>query len=62
MMTEELTYQQLVERYGTQMAYGILLSVEQSARLVSRTDTYMDEETRLRRALQYLDPSNDRAA
>jgi hypothetical protein len=62
MATEDVTYKELVERYGAEMAYGILLSVEQSARLMTRTDTYIDEETRLRRALQYLDPSNDYAA
>ncbi len=48
-----ITYQELVDRWGRELAFDILLTVEKSAK--TRSDViYLDEEKRFARALQAL--------
>ncbi|MGB4100563.1 MAG: hypothetical protein WBK91_01450 [Alphaproteobacteria bacterium] len=49
-----MTYQDLVRRYGPEMAFDLLLTIEKTAK-VRDTIATMDEENRLKRALDALD-------
>jgi hypothetical protein len=48
-----VTYQELVDRYGHKMAFGLLLSLENSAKIRDDT-TSVDEEMRLKRVLEAM--------
>lgn len=49
-----LTYQDLTNRYGTDMAFDLLLIIEKMAKIKASMDD-ADEEARLFRALHALD-------
>lgn len=49
-----MTYNELVLRYGRNMAFDLLITIEKMARIRDRM-TALDEETRLKRALDELD-------
>lgn len=54
---KNVTYHDLVARYGSPAAYDLLLSVEKLAQI--RNDiSHCDEETRFRRALDALNDIN----
>jgi len=54
---ENITYNDLVKRYGHDMAFNLLLSVEKLAKIKNDIAT-LDEETRFQRALDALDETN----
>lgn len=56
-----LTYQDLVTRYGTTAAYGILLTVEKVAR-IKNSIADIDEESRLQKALTAINSNSEPAA
>ena len=50
---EPLTYDDLVQRFGSEMAFDFLLTVEKLAK-VKDNDSTFDEEARLMKALEAL--------
>lgn len=56
-----VTYKELVERFGRPVAYGLLLSLERSANIRSNI-IYLDEEKRLELILNAFNQNNINAA
>lgn len=56
-----ITYNDIVERYGNDMAYSLLLTVERMAKIRDNIDL-CNEEARFLRALEALNDVNDFAA
>ncbi len=52
-MTQHITYSELLDRYGNELAYDLLITVEKSANIKSQ-DIHMYETSRLQRALEAL--------
>jgi len=50
----EVTYSSLINRYGEHMAYDMLITFEKTAK-IKQEHLYLDEESRLQRALAALD-------
>ncbi|MEJ0061880.1 MAG: hypothetical protein WDO70_01400 [Alphaproteobacteria bacterium] len=48
-----MTYKNLVDRYGQDMAFDLLITIEKMAKI--RDSITLDEEERLQRALAVLD-------
>jgi hypothetical protein len=57
----DITYREMVARYGDKIAYGLLLTIEQSAGLHGGLAA-ADEEARLRRALRLMNETQARCA
>ncbi|MEJ0063928.1 MAG: hypothetical protein WDO70_12260 [Alphaproteobacteria bacterium] len=49
-----MTYKELVARYGYDMAFGLLVTIEKLAK-IKHDIIEIDEEIRLRQALEVLD-------
>jgi hypothetical protein len=60
-MNANVTYSELVQRFGHPMAYDLLLSLEKAAKSMNGT-MYISEEDRLRRALTVLHEDRTAAA
>ena len=53
-----ITYQDMLDRYGNELAYDLLISIEKAARIYAY-DIAADNETRLERALIKLNQESD---
>lgn len=53
--SSDFTYADLVKRYGPNMAYDLLLTIEKVARIRDQIDATVPEETRLQRAMAKID-------
>ncbi|MEJ0063309.1 MAG: hypothetical protein WDO70_08940 [Alphaproteobacteria bacterium] len=56
-MKDRLTYNDLVARYGKDMAYGLLLTIEKMSKIKNDIAT-LDEDARLEQALHALNDTN----
>lgn len=58
MTDKPLHYADLVKRYGKDMAYDLLLTIEKLAKTQNNADATLSEEDRLQRALDTIDRTN----
>ena len=50
-----ITYSELIDRYGSELAHDLLITIEKSAK-IRDSIIHIDENTRLQRALDALNP------